>query len=493
MSHICADCHKQGKGCCLINEHNNQGYIGISINDINRIKEYSQINQKEFIIEEYKTDQEINLLVKHYHPIFEKIYTDNRCFRLKTIDNHCIFQKKTGKNKFGQCILPDEVRPLYCKIYPFWMTTDNKYITILPSNECLAQRESSISWTMVNKYFNYTEEHIKNLFSQILSEYNNHAKIVKDMPVIDLKDNYSLCNFRKLQISDLPRIKEICIDIWDGDDYMPYIAEKWVNDSNGEFIGLEINKTVYGLCKLSINVPDIVWIEGLRADPHCNIKGIANAFYQYILKHVKDNYPQIEQIELSSYFDNIASNKIALRNGFELINKASFKLIELNNYKHIRNNQKPDINVITNTEIILQFLFNSDFNLSNRLFLGWKGIPIENRYIKYLKTLASKKIVHYNFKEQDFELNIGVNYNNDKNETNLIYISYNQPLNKDLLILFNNAINFIIKKSIEQEMLIVQMIIPIQHPLLSVINETAFISYDQEEDFYLYRKFITNS
>ena len=488
MSHICANCHQRGTGCCSLRQDNNQGYIGITTEDIKRIKEHLNINQEDFIVEEFKSDEEIKTLIKYIHPIFEKLYANNRCFRLKTIDNHCVFLEKIGNNQYGACVLPEEIKPLYCRIYPFWMTPDNNYISILTSNECLAQRESSLSWNIVNKYFNYTEIYVKNLFNQIVKEFNAHAETVKYLHKTELKNNDVVFNFRKIVPTDLPRIKEMCKDIWDGEDYMPHVAEKWIKDKSGEFTGIEINKKIYGLCKLSFQVPEIAWIEGLRADPYCPYKGFANAFYQYYINLIKEKYPKVEMIELASYFENQASNKIAFKYGFELESKASFKFINLCNVIPDFEHKELNVKELQNINMTSNLLLNSDFRVSDRLFIGWTGIPVMSKYHNYLKSTIEKKIIHYIFKEEDIEIQICVNYDSFKKETNIICVSFNMPLDNQSIYFFNKAIRFIIKNALEKDMLIIQTIIPLTNPLLPFIKETLFDTYTQDDDFYLYRK-----
>ena len=38
--------------------------------------------------------------------------------------------------------------------------------------------------------------------------------------------------FRELTPDDVPAIKDISKDIWDGDDYIPYVIQDWLQDKN---------------------------------------------------------------------------------------------------------------------------------------------------------------------------------------------------------------------------------------------------------------------
>ena len=53
--------------------------------------------------------------------------------------------------------------------------------------------------------------------------------------------------FRELTQDDIPDIKDISKNIWEGDDYVPYVIKEWLQDENcmnyGTFI--DKNKTEY--------------------------------------------------------------------------------------------------------------------------------------------------------------------------------------------------------------------------------------------------------
>ena len=161
MKNTCVACHESGRGCCFLTDNNTDYQIGISQYDIVKIKTY--INQCEgyFIVKEVVTDEFRESLSKNIHPIFDKIFNNNVALRLKTMNGKCIFLKDDG------CQLPNDIRPLYCKIYPFWLSADNKHIIVLSSFDCLAQRKSTLSWQVVNENFGYTEEYIRELFYKL--------------------------------------------------------------------------------------------------------------------------------------------------------------------------------------------------------------------------------------------------------------------------------------------------------------------------------------
>ena len=45
---------------------------------------------------------------------------------------------------------------------------------------------------------------------------------------------------RRAELSDIPRIRDICANIWDGYDYLPNIVADWIKDPQGEFCVIEV-------------------------------------------------------------------------------------------------------------------------------------------------------------------------------------------------------------------------------------------------------------
>ena len=150
-----------GSGCCFMKETNIPNQIGITQNDINKIKGFTGKAEKDFIITDKVSKEYKESLAVNIHPIFNEIYDNNTRHRIKTYNERCIFLKDGG------CELPPEIRPIYCRLYPFWLSPDNKHIIVLSSYDCLAQTKSTLSWKAVNEHFNYNEEHLKKLFSEL--------------------------------------------------------------------------------------------------------------------------------------------------------------------------------------------------------------------------------------------------------------------------------------------------------------------------------------
>jgi hypothetical protein len=71
--------------------------------------------------------------------VFKRPIPDRKRLRLKVNQaGQCVFLGPKG------CRLPEKSRPLYCRLYPFWFTTDNRLMVMI-SSACLAQ-EGPPSW-----------------------------------------------------------------------------------------------------------------------------------------------------------------------------------------------------------------------------------------------------------------------------------------------------------------------------------------------------------
>jgi len=162
MSNTCAMCHQKGDGCCFIKGTADYMRIGIFYSDIHKIEEFLQKNLSYFTINETIDSRILEFLVSKVHPIFNTIYYNNNYIALKNNKGRCLFLDDTG------CTLPHNTRPIYCRIYPFWPSYNNEYINVLPSNDCLAQAESTMNWRIVNQHFEYTEEYIRGMFDELM-------------------------------------------------------------------------------------------------------------------------------------------------------------------------------------------------------------------------------------------------------------------------------------------------------------------------------------
>ena len=161
MDTICAECHRLGNGCCSLTDTEGKFQIGIFAEDIYRIEMHTSFRRNYFVVKDKVTDEILDFLSNTNYSLFNNIFYNNNRLKLQTINGNCIFLKENG------CCLSTNVRPLYCRVYPFWPSKNYQNIYILSSNDCLAQEESTLDWTIVNKHFRYSEEYLYGLFEEM--------------------------------------------------------------------------------------------------------------------------------------------------------------------------------------------------------------------------------------------------------------------------------------------------------------------------------------
>ncbi|MGL5753329.1 MAG: GNAT family N-acetyltransferase [Paraclostridium sp.] len=77
--------------------------------------------------------------------------------------------------------------------------------------------------------------------------------------------------YKVLSYDDYEDIVDISKNIWDGNDYLPKVFHKWVDDKKGCFLGVVIDDKVVAVGKYSVLVDNQGWLEGLRV--HIDYRG----------------------------------------------------------------------------------------------------------------------------------------------------------------------------------------------------------------------------
>ena len=93
-----------------------------------------------------------------------------------------------------------------------------------------------------------------------------------------------MLKIRRLTLDDKSEVVEITKNIWDGDDYIPRVFDKWVQDKDGEFVAAVDNHgKIIGFEKLTMVTQHDAWIEGLRKDLSSKVKGVGVFLTNYFL------------------------------------------------------------------------------------------------------------------------------------------------------------------------------------------------------------------
>lgn len=138
-----------------------------------------------------------------------------------------------------------------------------------------------------------------------------------------------MIEIRRAELRDKPRIVEISSKIWDGEDYLPLIFEKWVDEEGGEFSVITVDDVVAGCAKMTQLPNKVLWLEGIRVDTDYRGQGLGKKLAEYQLKRAREiGY---ENLELSTFVENYESVAIIEKRGFERV--ASFKFFLLNPFE----------------------------------------------------------------------------------------------------------------------------------------------------------------
>jgi Fe-S-cluster containining protein len=134
--HICSQCDSMNRSCCTLRVENNEGLPApVSELEIKRILSVLEDNKREdFLDVQTNSSQFVNqmsLLFPNMPESIQKAFPLNENhFEIKTLEDSCFFKDDNG------CLLPDEARPHFCRIYPFWFFGEEPLI--FQDESCLA-------------------------------------------------------------------------------------------------------------------------------------------------------------------------------------------------------------------------------------------------------------------------------------------------------------------------------------------------------------------
>jgi len=131
-------------------------------------------------------------------------------------------------------------------------------------------------------------------------------------------DNFII---RPALLDDLPAIAKMARTIWDGHDYLPKIAPKWIEDGN--FFLLVDQAQVLGCVKITLFPDKVLWLEGLRIHARYQGKGLGRHLNQFAFGHALDLRKQDPAIrfEFCTYYLNVESLHMARKAGFRIASR----------------------------------------------------------------------------------------------------------------------------------------------------------------------------
>ena len=182
--------------------------------------------------------------------------------------------------------------------------------------------------------------------------------------------------FRELTPEDIPAIKDISKDIWEGDDYIPYVIHEWLQEKScmnyGTFI--DENKTdLIGFGRVKLYNRELAWLEGGRIKVSYQGKGIGKLQLNYAIEYAKKIGAKVAQYDTGS--KNFASISLAKHFGFK--QKKCMDLVEVNS-ENIKITSKitPIIEKLTAEEAKGHYK-EFDIGSGTEICVGWSYIPLK--------------------------------------------------------------------------------------------------------------------
>lgn len=134
--HICAQCDSENRSCCTLRAENNEGLPApVSEPEVVRILGFMENKEVDDFLDKRENSAQLISQMTFLFPdmanAFDLIFPlGGNHMELKTKDDACIFQGNEG------CVLPNDVRPHFCRIYPFWFFKGEPHI--FQDSNCLA-------------------------------------------------------------------------------------------------------------------------------------------------------------------------------------------------------------------------------------------------------------------------------------------------------------------------------------------------------------------
>ena len=183
--------------------------------------------------------------------------------------------------------------------------------------------------------------------------------------------------FRNLTNEDIPAILDISKDIWEGDDYIPDVIERWLNEKDhlayGTFLDEEMKELIgFGRVKLFSN--GVAWLEGGRVKVSHQKKGIGREQLKYAIDYAIKVGAKVAQYDTSSR--NFGSISLAKFHGFEEKKRTEVLESDLSDLK-LKEYDFSTIRKISNEEA-KEIYKKMDIGPGDELNIGWSYIPLAN-------------------------------------------------------------------------------------------------------------------
>ncbi len=184
---------------------------------------------------------------------------------------------------------------------------------------------------------------------------------------------------KKVKISDKEEVEELCKNIWEGNDYLPKVFDRWVRD--GGFYKGVINNKIIALDKYTRFENDVIWLEGLRVHPDHQGQGYGKEMVKKFIELIRSK-EEFSYLRFMTAATNEKTIKMAKEFGFET-------LIELHSLTMDREEVEPDgpesdVRRGGYTSGLFKIIKSSrEFNQNKGLFIkNWSAHEIDEDFIK---------------------------------------------------------------------------------------------------------------
>lgn len=278
---------------------------------------------------------------------------------------------------------------------------------------------------------------------------------------------------RKITEKDRSCVIEIASKIWEGDDYISFVFDEWVNDLDGNFSGLWENDKLVGFGRLKFLTSTDIWLEGLRKDPDSDAKGVGEKLSRYYYNYLQGK--KITSIRFSTYFDNIASIKLNEKSGFKKVLTLSLKSLELS-----KTEMKISAKITTKIDFhsVKNFVEKSSYLQKSNYFIGkgWVAYKYSEKLLK--EFYDDGNIVAW----MEDEIIKGAGIWAKVNYPDVFWISFLEADNFEIFTGLKDYFNSVGRKMGKERL---EILIP-DTKLKEFCNRAGFKSWEQENDFMLY-------
>ena len=182
--------------------------------------------------------------------------------------------------------------------------------------------------------------------------------------------------FRTLQKKDVPAVLEISKDIWEGDDYVPFVIHEWLDDQTSLNYGVFTDPTMndlIGFGRVKVLNKNLAWLEGGRVKSSYQKQGIGKEIMRYALDYAKEIAVKSVQYDTSSRNEG----SVALAKYFGFRKK---KTMELLGCKY--NEIKEDGLISTKMKKVpieqaKRIYHKLDIGPGDEICIGWAYVPID--------------------------------------------------------------------------------------------------------------------